>query len=53
MKNDMKIIEHEPDQLDKWCDLIFDAMKDIPKEERLGVLDQCIDYLKLGESCEE
>ena len=42
------LTKHEPDELDIRCDKVFEAIEDIPCSEKIGVLEQVIDYIRLG-----
>jgi hypothetical protein len=40
-----------PDQLDLDCDAIFTAFrKNTSTKERIGILEQCIDYLRMSDN---
>jgi site-specific recombinase len=42
---------HMPDQLDLDCDAIFTAFrKNTSTKERIGILEQCIDYLRMSDN---
>lgn len=44
----MKISQHKPDEFDIHCSNVLNSMDNIEDvEEKLDVLDQCIDYLRL------
>jgi hypothetical protein len=43
----LKVGERKPDKLDLWCDKVLAALaEDVPPDQRIGVLEQCIDYLR-------
>lgn len=46
--------EHKPDELDKACDKVFDAIKDAKSPaEKIALLEQCIDYLRMDVVADE
>lgn len=47
----LEIKKHEPDELDRNCDKVFEAIRHIPDvKDRISLIEQVLDYLRMEEA---